>query len=147
MAEHNIFAEEWRRCLREHYKYVIRQHDKVTEKTLVGVLHRVGFTDDDLRQLYLEATLRTEDMRGDSLPDLHKLPYQMHPAECACAACMDAVLDIGHNAEGQPLSPDEVVPTAEPAGVIFAVAKPNADAADEDKPEAPKDTPRQMSMF
>ncbi len=148
MAEQNIFAEEWRRCLREHYKYVIQEQDTITEQTLAGVLHRVGFTDDDLRQLYMEATIRADELPDHVLPNTQKLPYQMHPAECTCAACMDTVLDIGHDAEGQPLSTEEsALQDAEPVGNIFAVTKPDSDNDDEDKPETPKDAPRQMSMF
>lgn len=144
MAERNIFAEEWRRCLREHYKYVIAEGDHITERTLVGVLHRVGFTDDELRQLYMEATLRAEDVPDNFMPDMQKLPYQAHPAECTCAACMDQVLDIGHDHEGQPLSPEAAaLQNAEPVGNIFAAAKPNMD--DDDKPGG--NLPRQLTLF
>jgi hypothetical protein len=149
MTEQNIFAEEWRRCLREHYKYIIKESDKVTEQTLVTVLHRVGFTENELRQLYMEATIRAEDMSGDVLPDVQKLPYQMHPAECTCAACMEQVLDIGHDAEGQPLSAEEIAhQETESSSPIFAIAKPEtSDDSDADAPETPDDSPRQMSMF
>ncbi|MEL6149244.1 MAG: hypothetical protein AAFR56_06435 [Chloroflexota bacterium] len=64
------FLDDWRESLREHYKDVVRRNDTQTEKTLVGVLHDVGFTDDDLRQLKLEATMRAEDLHGDFVPDL-----------------------------------------------------------------------------
>ena len=38
----SIFFDEWRDCLQEHYLYVLRTHDWVTEKTLRDVLIKVG---------------------------------------------------------------------------------------------------------
>jgi hypothetical protein len=122
MAERSIFFEEWRRCLQEHYRQVIRTQDSVTEKTLVGVLHRVGFSDDELRQLYMEATMRADGTPADFVPDMSKLPFYVHPAECTCAACMDKTLEVGHDAEGQPIIA-EPEPEPEAAGNLFAVAK------------------------
>ena len=42
MAEQNIFADEWRDCLRAHYTYVVRIGDHGTERTLRGVMVEVG---------------------------------------------------------------------------------------------------------
>lgn len=148
----SIFQDEWRKCLKEHYKYVIRQQDKGTEETLVPVLHRIGFTDDELRALYREATLRTEDMPDDFVPDMERATpadapesaaseasFAPHPAECTCPACMDTVLEEGHDEEGQPLDtppePDEA------QGTVFPAAKTEADKADEEP------SPRQQSLF
>lgn len=78
MANESIFADEWRESLRAHYQHVIRNNDQVTLKTLVGVLHDVGFTDDELRQLAFEATLRAEDVADDFVPDMEILSG-VHP--------------------------------------------------------------------
>jgi hypothetical protein len=151
MANESPFHAEWRRCLREQYKEVIRSHDTVTERTLVKVLYRVGFTDDELRQLYLEATMRAEGLADGMQPDMSKLPLTMHPAECTCDACqMDIMLDAGHDDEGQPLAPEIVAePDPEPMGNIFPVAKmeeqPEPEDIEEDAP--PKISPKQLSMF
>ncbi|MEM6530455.1 MAG: hypothetical protein AAF653_19305 [Chloroflexota bacterium] len=72
------FADDWRESLREHYKDVTRRNDTLTEKTLVGVMHDVGFTDDELRQLKLEATMRAEDLQGDFVPDLNLHSHHHH---------------------------------------------------------------------
>ncbi|MCU0511230.1 MAG: hypothetical protein MUE40_01540 [Anaerolineae bacterium] len=155
MTERSIFFEEWRRCLCEHYRHVIRTGDDVTRRSLVKVLERVGFTDDELRQLYLEATLRAEDMPADFVPDAAQLPFQVHPAECTCAACMDEVLEAGHDVAGQPLPPPEPLPSPEPAatGLLFSgvdldrpASPPAADSADSQKKKS-TEKPRQMSMF
>jgi hypothetical protein len=44
----NPFYDEWRECLREHYLYVIRNDDMVTEPTLRTVLMSMGFTEEEL---------------------------------------------------------------------------------------------------
>jgi hypothetical protein len=130
----SVFSGEWRRCLKEHYKYVVKSQDKRTETTLTPILNRFGFTETELQQLYIEATMRAEEMPDDFMPDMQRLDvenveekqmvetsFQVHPAECSCPSCMDTVLELGHDEEGQPL-PDEE--------------------------EAPKDTkPKQKSMF
>jgi hypothetical protein len=144
----SIFGDEWRRCLREHYKYVVNKQDKATEATLVPILQRFGFRDDELRQLYIEATMR--DMPADFVPDIEHVvqqaqptaetTFQVHPAECSCPSCMDLVLEAGHDGEGQPL--EQPVETEEPAANLFAVAKPQKEEKDKkDK------TPKQKRLF
>jgi hypothetical protein len=140
----SIFGDEWRRCLKEHYKYVVKKQDKATEKTLVPILQRFGFNDDDLRHLYVEATMR--DMPDDFVPDVEAVfqqaetaaipesTFQVHPAECSCPECMDVVIEAGHDGEGQPIEqPQEI---EEPAGNLFPVAKP--EKAKKEKEEKPK---------
>lgn len=145
----SVFATEWRKCLNAHYKYVIREEDKVTEETLTPIMHRAGYTEDDLSRLYREATSRADELPDGFVPDMERaMPveaatapdqtFQIHPAECQCAACMDKVLDIGHDDEGQPLTEPEE-PT-EAQGNIFVVEKPQASDSDED-------APRQFSLF
>lgn len=66
----SIFADDWRESLAAHYKDVVRRGDDHTEHTLVSVLHALGFREDDLRQLKIEATMRAEDVSDDFVPDL-----------------------------------------------------------------------------
>lgn len=116
----SVFGDEWRRCLREHYKYVAQKQDKRTEASLTPILNRFGFTEDELKQLYIEATMRAEDMPDDFVPDMQQAgaenveakqtvepSFQVHPAECNCPGCMEQVLEIGHDEEGQPLQQEE----------------------------------------
>ena len=144
----SIFGDEWRRCLKEHYKYVVRQQDKATEATLTPILQRFGFRDDDLRELYVEATMR--DMPDDFVPDMERVvaqaeenpatetTFKTHPAECTCPACIDLVIEEGHDEEGQPLTEPEEPQDAK--GNLFVVAKPEPD---DDGDELPK----QRSLF
>lgn len=116
----SVFADEWRRCLKEHYKYVIRKQDKDTEATLTPILEKFGFREDEFQRLKIEATMRAEDMPDDYVPDMEqfseksveesKTPettFTVHPAECNCPDCMDVVLEDGHDEEGQPIEEPE----------------------------------------
>ena len=66
----SIFYEDWRDCLRSHYMYVIHHNDKVTEPTLHKVLQTVGFSEDEIRQMAIEAKMRDVDASPDELPGL-----------------------------------------------------------------------------
>lgn len=116
----SVFSDEWRRCLREHYKYVMRNQDKNTEATLTPILERFGFREDELRHLEIEATMRADDMPDDFVPDMEQsypesveeikqaeTGFIVHPAECSCPDCMDVVLDEGHDEDGQPIEEPE----------------------------------------
>lgn len=119
----DVFGNEWRDCLRAHYQHAVRNEDKVALKTLVPVLqNKMNFTDDELRRLYVEATMRADDI--DFTPDLDILNrelvaeadailtppetpvFQPHPLECQCPECVSINL-VPHDDEGQPLDDDQ----------------------------------------
>lgn len=135
----SVFSDEWRRCLQEQYKHVARNNDKVTEKSLTPLLQDLGFTEDELKQLYIQATMHADAVPDDFQPDLEILaeqsPIEMaaqpHPAECTCPDCMAAVDETIHDDEGQLLSVDEIQEARQ------REAHDNAD----------DDAPKQMSMF
>lgn len=125
----NVFGDEWRDCLRAHYQYAVRQDDKVTLKTLVPVLqNKIGFGDDELRQLYVEATMHVDDINftpdldiferaeilaGSDAPQVAEAPvFQPHPLECQCPECVRINL-VPHDEEGQPLDADQQAELAE----------------------------------
>lgn len=64
----SVFADDWRACLREHYMHVVRTGDRVTLPSLTLVMHEVGFTDGDLAELRVLATMRADDMPADYVP-------------------------------------------------------------------------------
>jgi len=111
----SVFSEDWRACLREQYKHVIRENDQITLPSLTSVMQRVGFSDDELAQLRVEATMRADEVAEDFVPDLEILntaaqvpeaAFVAHPLECQCPQCVDINL-VPHDEEGQPLSEDE----------------------------------------
>lgn len=128
-----IFADDWRDCLREQYKYVIRQQDWRTEATLIQVLHDVGFQDAELAALRLEATMRAEDMPDDYVPEEIRQQY---------AAVDEALIEPGDEVSEE-LEIEEVVTfdelvAEEPAEII---------EVDDDEPVLDDDAPQQLSLF
>jgi hypothetical protein len=107
------FADDWRDCLREQYKHVVREDDKLTKPSLALVLNQVGFGEDELRELEVRATIRADDLPEDFQPDLQVLEpsvqahddFQPHPLECQCPSCMEIDL-TPHDADGQPIVVD-----------------------------------------
>ncbi len=74
----NIFADEWVECLEAHYMHVIRIKDKVTEPSLSIVMHSAGFTDAQLAELRVRATMHIDDVGADFVPDLDVLDGHDH---------------------------------------------------------------------
>lgn len=82
----NIFANEWVECLEAHYMHVIRINDKVTEPSLSIVMHSAGFTDAQLAELRVRATMHIDSVGADFVPDLDVLEAADHQHESAQAA-------------------------------------------------------------
>ena len=81
----SIFSDEWRECLIAHYTYILRASDQRTERTLRGVMLDVGFTEDDLRNIYLAATTHVDDVPPDFTPDTQFIASVVMPAVSAAA--------------------------------------------------------------
>ena len=135
----SIFSDDWRDCLREQYKTVVRgvanQTDtRRNQETLESVLYEVGFTDAELHDLARAATMRADDLRDDYVP----------PEIIAPAVVIEAVED---EPEPEILTHDDSLAEQEP--------DPEADApllANEDDTEAADeaengDSPQQLSLF
>jgi len=66
----SIFSDEWRDCLRAHYTHVVRMDDKGTEKTLRHVMIEAGFTESELKEMYVLATAHVDQVGADFMPDM-----------------------------------------------------------------------------
>lgn len=77
----SIFFNEWRSCLREHYRYVLRTEDWITEKTLRELLLGVGgFSEDEIHALYEEIFGPVEATQEEILPlDEDEPPLEEEP--------------------------------------------------------------------
>ena len=133
MDRRSVFFDEWLRSLREQYKHVVRKGDGVTLPTLTAVMHDVGFGEDELAQLRLEATMHVDDVGADFAADMNILDQPLagrpHPAECLCPEC--ATIDESQfDADGQPIVPDPDEASYE-SGHVF----PTAPLADSDPAE------------
>ncbi len=175
MNTRSVFHEEWRRSLREQFKHVARNDDRVTLRSLTAVMLGVGFREDELAKLRLEATLHVDDVAEGFRADMKNLDEpaaRAHPAECLCPDCAP-VDESQFDADGQPKAPDpeadddetgRVFPTAggselaEPAerapltfedGVTAEADLMDAARSEADEAEDARDpdAPAQMNLF
>ncbi len=128
------FADDWRACLRAHYMFVARAQDKPTMESLTGVLHQVGFGEDELRGLYVRATQHVDDVPDDFMPDMTVLAAITAPdpiPEALIAAAVEAA------------APENQVPPD------ATLDDPDAETETPEEPPVPFDPegPQQLSMF
>jgi hypothetical protein len=125
-SQRSVFFDEWIKSLREQYKYVIHNNDQVTLPSLTKVMHDVGFSEDELAQLRVEATMHVDVVGADYVPDLNVLDTPSaggpHPAECLCPQCIP-IDESQFDAEGQPLKAVDPEEANHEAGHVFPVAK------------------------
>src|SRR6185369_10425565 len=105
MPGQDIFADDWRECLRAHYKYIIGSNDKVTEKSLNEVMAQAGFTEAELYEMRLEVTMHVDDSGADYVPDAAVVEYF---ASAEVPTTSDAA-EIPAEAEPLPVSEAEAV--------------------------------------
>ncbi|MCA0457235.1 MAG: hypothetical protein LCI00_24900 [Chloroflexi bacterium] len=160
----NIFAQEWVDCLEAHYTHVIRTKDHVTEPSLTIVMHSAGFTDKQLAELRVRATMHMDDVGPDFVPDLHILDEHSHnhAPEAPEPAVFNIPIDlppmpetasneaVAVEAEAENLmSEDELVEAEVDAQPEMVEAELDEDEVPaESEPEEPDpDEPQQLSLF
>jgi hypothetical protein len=117
MNTQDVFAAEWRACLRAHFFHVIRERDTSNEQSLITVLLETGFADEEIAAMRAEALTElgwTDEPEVDSETELSAQGEAAAPP-----------VETADNSEGHELS----------------VA---SDDADEDQPPGP---PVQLSLF
>ncbi len=80
MEPRSVFFEEWLRSLREQYKLVLRQDDRVTLSSLTAIMLDIGFSEDELAQLRIEATMHVDAVGADYVADMEILDHAPAPA-------------------------------------------------------------------
>ncbi len=134
MEQGSVFFEEWLRSLREQYKYVVRKQDAITLPTLTAVMQEAGFSEAELTQLRLEATMHVDDVGGDFVADMKILdPGRAHPADCLCPDCVP-IDESQFDDEGQPLAAEAAPSPAESGSAIRVGPIPGAEAVDDAEP-------------
>ncbi|HEX3049008.1 MAG TPA: hypothetical protein VHP83_00010 [Aggregatilineaceae bacterium] len=133
----SIFSNEWRDCLRAHYRYVIRSQDTLTEQTLRHVLLQTGMGEDELLELRREALGYIPEPE----PDLAPAEESAESAEPAHAVVVDQAVPPAAAPQSEPQPP---------ADTTFTDASPiDAVPAEDDQPTDPPPPPSssQLSMF
>ncbi len=130
MEERSVFFEEWLRSLREQYKHVVVQNDRVNLSSLTAVMSEVGFSADELAQLRVEATMHVDKVGADHVADMEILEHTLpHAAECLCPVCA-ATDEAPSEVDEQTLPIDPEQEALEPKSVLPAAALENAETND-----------------
>jgi len=140
----DIFADEWRECLRAHYMHVIRTNDRVTEPSLTVVMGQAGFDSSELAELRVRATMHMDAVGEDFVPNLDVLDAV---AEARVIAV--AVPEPAPTADALPPAEAELPVEALIEAIEEAAAE--SEALDEPPPleTAPEepDAPQQLTLF
>lgn len=64
------FSEDYLDCLKAQYHFVIQSGDTKHIKSLEVNLKKVGFTQEQLREMYILATLKEGDIHGNLHPEI-----------------------------------------------------------------------------
>ncbi|MDX2138114.1 MAG: hypothetical protein SF123_08460 [Chloroflexota bacterium] len=140
MSIRNPFEAEWRDCLRAHYLHVVRSGDTPTEQTLVHVMQQAGFSDADLVELRIRATIRTEDMEDGFVPDFAVLEEQIaQQKEVILQQPVESVVSKPTAVTSVDLSSEDTIVEAE--------AEPEVPPPSDEYYAPPDETPRQLSLF
>ncbi len=138
--QENIFADEWRECLQAHYIHVIRNRDKVTEPSLTVVMNQAGFSDSELAQLRVRATMHVDDVGADFVPDLAVLENAApEPQVFAGVDLSDEAVELMIED-----TDEENEAPAEPTDILDAAPPEIVSTLDE--PEDPN-APQQLTLF
>lgn len=127
MEERSVFFEEWIRSLREQYKHVVAQDDRLTLSSLTAVMSEVGFSDAELAQLRVQATMHVDKVGSDHVADMEILEHTLpHAAECLCPVCA-ATNDARSEVDEQPLPIDPEQEAVESESPFPGAALENAE--------------------
>lgn len=155
----NIFADDWVECLEAHYMHVVRTKDKVTEPSLSIVMRSAGFTDKQLAELKVRATMHVDDVGEDFVPDLdvldghHDHDHQEAAPEAVEAHVYNIPIDLApapveavQTVEPEMTAESELLPDAEPNPEELQAQEDEAFVEEEVERDDP-DAPQQLSLF
>jgi hypothetical protein len=140
----NIFADEWRECLQAHYMHVISTGDHVTQPSLTIVMQRAGFSEAELAEFRVRATMHVDDVGGDFVPDLDVLAVEEQHEESPVMVAVPALpTDTASELEAVVIEEQIIEEEVPPADELEAPVEEWVD----DEPEDDPDMPQQLSLF
>jgi hypothetical protein len=141
----NIFADEWHECLQAHYMHVVRTNDRVTLPSLTVVMHQAGFSESELAELRVRATMHVDKVDANFVPDLDILESAGQEEE---AQREDARSEQDAPVFAVPDMPEEsAVEFVPPEDEDEADLEDGIDPVPDDIPEDDPDAPEQLSLF
>jgi len=96
MSSLSPFADDRRDTLIAHFKLVMHSHDPSRRQAVIDLMETEGFSKAELSSLYIEATMRMDEVPDDFVPDITMIEAQReqdeapHPLECMCTRCRGA---------------------------------------------------------
>jgi hypothetical protein len=151
MENRSIFYDDWRDCLRAHYRTVIRENDMNNEKTLYTVLLDTGFTVEEIDELRIEMGLIP--VASPTPPRVETDPIE-EPAPVEDFAPTEESAPIDEIVESQAIAPIAEAAIGEPeppAPVTETLISEPSPIIEEPPPPAPSQPPAhpmvQQSMF
>ena len=132
-----VFAEEWRSCLRTQYQRVVQQGETQNERSLLRVLTQLDFSETELEELRMAAIQGAPAEIAHSAPNLAEIRAETRASAAHAASVTD---DQPINSKTRD-EMDEIDPEADDAD------EPDDDLtlhdeAEDDVPESP-----QLSLF
>jgi hypothetical protein len=148
----NIFADDWRDCLRAHYNHVVRTEDHVTEPSLHKVMNAAGFSESELAEMRVRATMRADEMPDGFEPNLDILAEA--PADASAEAPFMIAVPAMPAAEAEPAAilEEAAADEAEPLGIEEEAVIDESEPAPDDEgtfyeANDDEDAPQQLSLF
>jgi len=125
------FRDYWYAALREQYKFVVSRGDRRTEATLRALLlGQLGFTEGELQDLYIQATMHVDQVGADFVPDAALIEQVAAEAAAVVASQPPSVTPAVIAAVAAQLDAPLVEPTPAPAAT-----------------DPPPDSPAQLRLF
>lgn len=90
MSSPSPFADDWHDAQEAHFTHISRVGDAEAREKARAALTQAGYSDAQISELYVEATMHQDDLADDFLPDMsmiERLREVQHPNDCLCPSC------------------------------------------------------------
>jgi hypothetical protein len=84
------FTDDWHDLQTAQFAHTMRTGNATQRAAAVAVMREAGYSDDQIRGLYINATMHSDDVPPDFEPDMDIIEAGrevQHPADCQCARC------------------------------------------------------------
>lgn len=84
------FTDDWHAMQTSQFTYIMRTGDAQQRAAAIHVMRQTGYSEAQIRALYIDATMHADDVPPDFVPDVDVIETQreaQHPSDCLCAHC------------------------------------------------------------
>lgn len=88
----SIFGDQWRATQIAYFEQMMRTGNAEQRANACQIMRDSGFSDQEINDLYIQATMHLDDVPDDFVPDLEVIESLRqaatpHPNECTCPTC------------------------------------------------------------